>query len=168
MHFRRLDRDAYAEKYADWAARVDRMHHDFTAYRHDPVAWTPLRKPLSECRVALATTAGVHRRSDEPFDQYAREGDPSFRVIEDGDASTDLVVSHNHFDHSDADRDINCIFPKDRLRELAADGVIGSVSPVHVGFMGFNPNPFPVRDNAVKVAGLLADAAADVVILTPG
>ena len=27
--------------------------------RADPIAWTPLSKPLSECRFGLVTTAGI-------------------------------------------------------------------------------------------------------------
>lgn len=168
MAFKRLERETYAKKYVDWAERVDRMHHNFSAYQHDPVAWSPLQKPLRDCRVALLTTAGVHRRADAPFDQFAREGDPSFREIGGGDEAGSLMVSHNHFDHSDADRDVNCLFPIDRLRELAAEGVVGSVSPVHFGFMGFNPDPFPVRENSEEVARRLKDASVDVALLTPG
>jgi hypothetical protein len=42
------------------------------------IPWAPLRKPLSECTVALVSTGGVHLRSDRPFNL---NGDPTFRVI---------------------------------------------------------------------------------------
>jgi D-proline reductase (dithiol) PrdB len=168
ISFRQLEPGDYVDKYRDWAERVDRMHQGFREATNAPVAWTPLSKELSRCRVALVTTAGVHRRSDVPFDQLSAEGDPTLRVIHAEDSSADLVVSHNHFDHSDADRDVNCLFPIDRLRELADEGVIGGVSPVHVGAMGFNPDPCPVRRHADEAAALLAGADVDVVVLTPG
>jgi D-proline reductase (dithiol) PrdB len=54
--------------------------------RHQPpesegIPWTPLRKPLSECTVALVTTAGVHLKGQKPFDMSDPDGDPSFREI---------------------------------------------------------------------------------------
>jgi hypothetical protein len=36
--------------------------------------------------------------------------------------SSDLMVTRHHYDHTDADRDINVVFPIDILRELKADG----------------------------------------------
>ena len=48
-----------------------------------------------------------------------------------------LVINDAYYNHCDADRDINCIFPIERLRELAAEGIIGAVAPNHYsGFMG--------------------------------
>ena len=51
----------------------------------------------------------------------------------------DLMISHTHFDRTDADQDINCVFPLTRLKELAAEGIIGGVAPTHYGFMGYIP-----------------------------
>jgi len=34
--------------------------------------WTPMTKPLSECKVALISTAGIYMKGDESFD-YERE-----------------------------------------------------------------------------------------------
>jgi hypothetical protein len=48
--------------------------------------------------------------------------------------SNDFQVNDSYYDHTDADSDINCIFPLDRLREL---GEIGQVAPrLWSGFMG--------------------------------
>ena len=52
----------------------------------DETPWTPLTKPLSECKVALVSSAGIHLKTDETFD-YDRErrqptwGDPTHREI---------------------------------------------------------------------------------------
>ena len=46
-----------------------------------PSPINPLRKPVTELRVALVTTSGVHRDSDAPFDLKSRTGDPSYREI---------------------------------------------------------------------------------------
>ena len=47
-----------------------------------PIPWVPLTKPLSECTVALISTAGISMNEDPPFDQEGERqnqwwGDPS-------------------------------------------------------------------------------------------
>ena len=53
----------------------------------------------------------------------------------------DLIMSHisNNFDRTGFQQDLNVVFPIDRLRELAADGTIGSVARYHYAFMGATP-----------------------------
>lgn len=160
--------ERYRAMYRDWVERVQVLHHDFQVRENEAVAWTPLPRALSDCRLALVSTAGVHRREDPPFDTLAPEGDWSYRVIPALTRSPDLMVSHGHYDHSDADQDINCVFPIDRLRELEAEGSIGALSQVHFGFMGFNPNPESILKSAREVAGTLHANEVDVVFLTPG
>ncbi len=46
------------------------------------------------------------------------------------------MVSHGGYDNGDVNKDINCMFPIDRIHELAKDGFIKSIAPVHIGFMG--------------------------------
>jgi D-proline reductase (dithiol) PrdA len=98
-----------------------------------PAVWTPVTKPLETMRVALVTAGGVHMRSQERF---IVSGDSSYREIPGDVKSEYLMVTHGGYDNSDANKDINCMFPLDRLRELAAAGVIKEVAPTHVGLMG--------------------------------
>ncbi len=100
------------------------------------IPYTPNRRSLAECTVALATTAGVHLKSQAPYDL---EGDATYRMVPGDAPSGELMITHGHYDHADADRDINCVFPIDRLRELAAEGVIGGVGNKHIGAMGYTP-----------------------------
>ena len=46
--------------------------------RVDPVPWAPLAKPLSECRLALVSSAGLVLPDQEPFDERIRGGDTSY------------------------------------------------------------------------------------------
>jgi D-proline reductase (dithiol) PrdB len=85
------------------------------------IPYTPRRRELNETVFALVTTAGVHLRDQEPFDLA---GDNSWRLIPGDVESKRLMVTHGHYDHRHADTDINCVFPIDRLRELADEGVI--------------------------------------------
>ena len=106
----------------------------FASSEHIP--WTPLRTPLVDCRVAIVSTAGVHLRTRTPFDMLNPLGDPTFRDIPATVSPEDLTITHDYYDHRDADRDVNIVFPWQRLQELHQQGAIGAISPIHLGFMG--------------------------------
>ncbi len=134
------------------------------------VPFTPFDRDLAKSRIALVTAAGVHRKDQQAFNIEDELGDLSFRVIG-GDAQTsDLMVSHHHYDHADADRDINVIYPIERLREIQAEGLIGEVAKEHIGFMGYS---MQLKRMYEEVAPQIAEhidkiAKADAVILTGG
>lgn len=138
--------------------------------RIDPVPWTPLRKPLSECRLALVSSAGFILPGQEPFQANLAGGDGSFREIpSDVDVST-LVDAHRSpsFDHAGMDSDPNLAFPIDRARELAAAGRIRSVNHRHLSFMGSITAPGRlIRDHAPEAARRLREDGADVALLVP-
>ena len=108
--------------------------HDFVINVDTP--WVPLRKDPKDSRIALVTTAGVHLRSQPPYDMEDKEGDPTFRDIPAETRIDDLMITHNYYDHQDADQDINVVLPMERLRELEAEGAIGGIAPRHFSFMG--------------------------------
>jgi D-proline reductase (dithiol) PrdB len=134
------------------------------------VPWTPIHKPLRQCRVCLVTTGGLHLRTDKPFSMDDPEGDPAYRVIPSDAHGKDLTITHNYYDHKDADRDFNIILPLDRLRELAAMGHVGGMTRNHFSFMGHidGPHVASLRDKILP--RLLADLDTekpDFVFLTP-
>jgi D-proline reductase (dithiol) PrdB len=55
------------------------QHREFVS--HAAIPWTPLRKPITACRVALVTTAGVHLRTQPPFDMQNPLGEASCRDL---------------------------------------------------------------------------------------
>jgi D-proline reductase (dithiol) PrdB len=121
--------------------------------------------------VAIVTTAGVHHRDQPPFDMHDREGDPSFRVIDAFRPVSDLMITHDYYDHSDADQDINIVFPVERLKELEREGVIGQAARFHYAFMGHIVGRHIetlVNESAPDVTGKLKADAIDIVLLTPG
>jgi D-proline reductase (dithiol) PrdB len=129
-----------------------------------------LRKPLAVARGALITTAGVHLRSQPPFDMVNPDGDASYRIIPGHARGEEITITHNYYDHTDADRDLNVVFPLDHLRDLAARGVIGGVAPRYFGFMGHIDGPLiPVLtgQSAPDVAAKLRVDRVDFAILTP-
>ena len=120
--------------------------------------------PLARRRVAMISTAGLHRRGDSPFTW----GSNDYRVIP-GDASAgDLIMSHVsvNFDRTGFQQDLNVVFPLDRLRELAAEGVIGSVAAFHYSFMGAT-TPQEMEPIARGLAALLKKDSVDAVLLVP-
>ncbi len=127
------------------------------------IPWTPLRRPIEQATVAVITTGGVHLCSDEPFDLKT---DASFRAIPRSTISADLCITHEHYDRRDAVRDLNLIFPLERLLELEAAGIVGRVADVHYGF-GFVDDPRDLLVPGHRVGELLAQAGADLVILVP-
>jgi D-proline reductase (dithiol) PrdB len=83
------------------------------AVRQEPgtIPFTPLRKPLPDCTVALVSTAGVARNDDRPFDQEGERrnpwwGDPSYRLVPLGTAEGDIRIYRLHIDprFGEADR----------------------------------------------------------------
>ncbi len=131
----------------------------------ETTAFTALDKPLTEARVAIVTSAALHRPDQDRYSQ----GDTGFRALGRGDR--ELVMGHwsPNFDHTGFQLDLNVVYPIDRLEELAADGVIGSVAPRHFAFAGNQPDTVSeIRlDTGPSCAAELTGDAVDVVLLTP-
>lgn len=85
-----------------------------------PPVWAPVKKELKDMTIALATAAGVHHKDQKRFNLA---GDFTWRKITDKMPSDELMVSHGGYDNSDVNKDINCMFPIDRIHELAKEGL---------------------------------------------
>ncbi len=128
--------------------------------------FTAVTKELKEMRVALATAAGVHLKSDKRFNLA---GDTSYREIPRETPSSELMVSHGGYDNADVNKDVNCMFPIDRLNELAAEGIIKDVAPMHFGFMGGGGNQEVfTEETGPEIARRLKEEEVDAVVLTAG
>src|SRR6202795_1193093 len=138
----------------------------FPAQVNDTAPFVTLGKPLSACRLALVTTAGLHRRGDRPFGP----GDQTYRVIPSDAPAADILQSHTSlgFDRVPIMRDLNVSFPIDRVRELVARGELGGFGPNNYSVMG------PLRDTVrleaetgPALGRLLRDEGVDAVLITP-
>ncbi len=120
---------------------------------------------LSEATIAVVTSAGLQR----PGEDIWKNADQSFREFQ--STERNLTSSHlsNNFDRSGLVADLNVAYPLDRLDEMAADGVIGAVSPVHLSFMGAQDETMSTirQDTGPAAAARLKAAGTDVVLLTP-
>lgn len=142
-------------------------------YRYHSVDWSPgahLKKPISESRVALITTAALHLPSQPPFDDEVRGGDFSFRELPGGLDVNELQIAHRSsaFDQSGALKDRNLVFPLDRFRELVDQKALGSLNYRHFSFMGSITAPRRlITETGPAVAALLEKDRVDAAFLVP-
>ncbi len=121
-------------------------------------------KPLSECTVAIVTTAALHT-PDEAFSA----GDTGYRTIDATERALRLGHWSPNFDRTGFLADLNVVYPIDRLEELAAEGIIGAVAPRHLSFAGNQPDDVATirLDSGPAAAEALRHDGVDVVLLTP-
>ncbi len=135
------------------------------AERDEPVPLVEPAASLAESRVFLIGSGGIYRHGQVAF---ATKDDTSIRLIDTDTPSTDLRTAHFAYDQTDARNDPNCVFPLDRLRELAADAVIAGLTAQSASFMG---GIYSVRRFEAETVPLLVDACAaqepDLVLLVP-
>lgn len=123
-------------------------------------------KPLTACRVAIVTTAGLHRRGDRPFGP----GEQTYRVIPADTPSADIIQSHTSlgFDRVPIMQDINITYPIDRLRDLVAQGEVGGLAPNGYSFMGAQRELTRIEgETGPEVARRLREDGTDVAFMTP-
>ena len=136
---------------------------------NDDTPWTTMEKPLSESKVAMVTTSGIHLRKDAPF-RSLKGGDTSYRIIPRDSEPADIIQSHTSigFDRTTSYRDINISFPVDRLEELVQSGYIGELSNNYYSYMGaINDVEGLIQNSGPEVATKLLSEGVDVVLLVP-
>jgi D-proline reductase (dithiol) PrdB len=138
---------------------------EYTVFQDTPI--TPLKKPLSECKLALVTTGGLHLKTDTPFDTKYLPGDCSYRMLPNDVKHEDIMVSHESYDHKFINEDLNCVFPIDRMREYVKEGKIKSLSEEHYSFMGHIFETASLIENSRVVGKRLKELGVDIAFLTP-
>ena len=142
----------------------------FPCLELDTTPWSSLGKLLSQAKIALVTSAGLHLRDDQPFIGDPKGGDTSYRIIPSTAKVADILQSHVSigFDHTAIMRDVNVTFPMDRVRELVDKGLIGSLAQNYYSFMGALRNPRPlIEATGPEVASHLKAEGVDLVFITP-
>ena len=125
---------------------------------------------MAKSTIAIVTAGGVHLKEQEPFNIADELGDLGYRVFPEDVDSSHLMVTHHHYDHSDADQDINVVFPIDVLRDLQAEGFIRDVAKKHIGYMGYTMQLKAMYEGTAREIANEIDkgSRADAVILTGG
>lgn len=137
------------------------------------IPWTPLRKPLNECTVALISSGGIALKTDAPFDMDIERqdpwwSDPSYRIIPRSTITPEIKVHHLHINPQFAEQDLNCILPLQQLNELADCGEIGGAAPSHYSYIGYTLRPRRLLEESVPaMVRQLQQEKVDVVLLVP-
>ena len=151
----------------EYIPRTKELYSEFSPYRwvvNTDVPWTPLTKPIAECKVALISSGGLMYR-DQP--RFHRE-DASYRRIPKDARREELNIWHFGYPTQDAQRDPNCVFPWERMREFEAEGIIGEFSDPAFSFMGGVYSARKVRDElAPQIVDELKRAKVDAFFLVP-
>jgi D-proline reductase (dithiol) PrdB len=156
----------YVEAINEYYQKLGYPAYDWTI--NDATPLTPLKKPLSACRVSMLTSGGVSHHSREPFNPTA-ENNLCVDEVASGSNPLDFEINDDYYDTRDAKKDLNVLFPLERLAELAEAGVIGSVSErLWSGFMGRIYNRTAVVEQAAPaLVRELQKDEVDLLILVP-
>jgi D-proline reductase (dithiol) PrdB len=131
------------------------------------VPFTPFEKDLSTAIVTLVSATGVFAPGQEPFPEED-PGDITFRVIDGAMETSALQITHHHYDHSEADKDPNIVYPLDTLRELAAEGFIAAINDKHYSY-GFTTRLRELYETTFPdLADKIERSRTKLVVLTAG
>ena len=127
-----------------------------------------LSKPLNESRLAFVSTSGVQPHGTMPFDTVHPIGDYTFRRVPSDLKPTDLEIHQLKYPTVDAKRDLNVIFPIERLQEFAAEKTIGGLTENFFSFIGYNMNPEMLEQTlAENIADAVEAEKPDAVLMSP-
>lgn len=171
MNFPRLKNRLIARLTTRFPSMAKRFVEGYRPWETDgEIPWTRPAKSLREAKLALVTTSGIHHAHQQPFDMQDPDGDPSYRVLDDKSLFSEFQITHDYYDHSDAARDPNIIFPLQRLQEMVSEGILGSLANTHYAFMGHIDGRHIltlIEKTAKEVARALKNDQVDLVLLTP-
>jgi len=144
--------------------------------------FAPMRKPVSESRLALITSSGhfVDGDDPEPFgvknmtQQEATNRiadfirlEPRLSSIPVDTPAEKLMVRHGGYDIRAAQKDPNVVFPLSILLDLASHGRIGELAPEAYSFVGACSQRQLLRELGPQWVKMLKDHRVDAALLVP-
>ena len=151
-----------------------------TAYDDGPFA--PLRKPVSESRMALLTSTGHFVEGDDPepfgVKQMTQDeaterimefirSEPELSFIPVDTPRENLRVRHGGYDVRAAQADPNVAFPIERLQELSKEGLIGQLAPTAYSFIGACAQSRLLKRAGPQWVKILQEQEIDTALLVP-
>ena len=137
--------------------------------QYSAVPFTPLAKPLSECRLSLVTTAAPYQpdKGDQgpgaPYNAAAK----FYRVYAASiEGEPDVRISHIGIDrkHTTAE-DINTWFPLKQLKRLAAEGRIGEIAPRFIGAPTNRSQKTTIEQDCVDILARIREDGSDAAVI---
>ena len=141
------------------------------AYNED-IPFTPLNKPLSECRVTLVTTSSFVLLDEEgiPLEEARLMGTNEievFTVPSDWPEDRILCTSQDHDRYQTDMNDLNAYFPITRMQELLKEGVFESLSRDYYRTLPNYSHRKPVEVDGPEILRQCREDNVDVALLTP-
>ena len=150
-----------------WAT-VNERYPGAMITKSDFVPLAKLKKPLPESRLTFVSTAGVQPKDSIPFDTVHPVGDYTFRRVPSDSKPTDLAIHQLKYPTLGAKRDLNVIFPIERLQELAKEKVIGGLTTNFFSFIGYNMDAERLEQTlAQDIADAVEAEKPDAALLAP-
>lgn len=142
---------------------------EFSFFISSTIPWTAPPASVSDTRVALISTGGLHLVGDVPFrTMEERFGDTSFRVIPHGSGSETLALSAPYVDDKYVAYDLEVALPLKALERLHREKRIGPPAAHHFSFCGGIVHPLPgLAESAGRLEGILREDGAGAVVLLP-
>ncbi len=134
----------------------------------DLIPLARLSKRMSQTRLTFVSSAGIQPKGTMPFDVVHPVGDFSFRRVPSSSKVSDLEIHQIKYPTTGALKDLNVIFPIERLQELTAESVIGELTPNLFSFIGYQMDSERFeRTLAEDLADAVAADGAEAVLLCP-
>jgi D-proline reductase (dithiol) PrdB len=136
---------------------------------HDDAPFTPLKKPLAKSRLALISTSEISVKSWDDQRTPLEKGEVgNVYAVPTNTPIEDLYSHSRSFDkHATTLEDVNAYFPVTRLKELAAEGRIGSFAPTAYGLYNAYSQRKTCEVDLPELLRRCQDAEIDVALLTP-
>lgn len=128
-------------------------------------SWCPVTKLVSQSRVALLTSAALRLKEQRPF---MPKEDLSYRLIPSDPAAGEIIIDHHSRIGTVPRQDPEIVFPRSALATLTQKAIVGSLSSVHVSFLGGMRCHRDIENElAPAIARELSQAAVDLALLVP-
>ena len=123
----------------------------------------------ADSRLIFITSAGAYLDSkQQPFDASNDLGDYSIREIPFDTPFQNIKYAHEHYDHTAVNEDPQVLLPLKHLQELKSEGIIGSLTPSFISFMGYQPDVKLVVEELIpQILDAVKKQEADAALLVP-
>ncbi len=141
------------------------------AYNED-IPFTPLKKPLSESRVTLVTTASfvLLDEAGNPLEEQRMLGSNELEVFtapSDWPSDRILSTSEDHDRYQTDMKDVNAFFPTMRMQEFLKEGVFGSLSKNYYRTLPNYSHRKTTEVDGPEILRQCQEDNVDVALLTP-